>query len=56
MSAWRRGAYPGDILIAGITREEQIIIPSGNDMILAGDRVIVISAEQRLNDLEEILR
>ena len=45
-----------NVLIAGITRGEKIIIPSGNDMILAGDRVIVISAEHRLNDLEEILR
>ena len=45
-----------NILIAGITRDTQIIIPSGNDMILAGDRVIVISADQRLNDLEDILR
>lgn len=45
-----------NILIAGITRDTQIIIPSGNDMILEGDRVIVISADQRLNDLEDILR
>jgi trk system potassium uptake protein TrkA len=44
-----------NILVAGITRDTQIIIPSGNDMILAGDRVIVIAAEQRLNDLDDIL-
>ena len=44
-----------NVLIASITRGSQIIIPSGNDMILAGDRVIVISAEQRLNDLDDIL-
>ncbi len=44
-----------NILIAGITRDMQIIIPSGNDMILAGDRVIVVSADQRLNDLDDIL-
>ena len=44
-----------NILIAGITRDTQIIIPSGNDMILEGDRVIVIAAEQRLNDLDDIL-
>ena len=44
-----------NVLIAGITRGEKIIIPSGNDMILAKDRVIVIAAEQRLNDLEDIL-
>ena len=44
-----------NMLVAGITRDTQIIIPSGNDMILAGDRVIVIAAEQRLNDLDDIL-
>ena len=45
-----------NVLIAGITRDTNIIIPSGNDMILADDRVIIISAEQRLNDLDDILR
>ncbi len=44
-----------NILIAGITRGRKTIIPSGNDMILEEDRVIVISAEQRLHDLNDIL-
>ena len=44
-----------NILIAGITRNTKTIIPSGNDMILAGDRVIIISADQRLHDLDDIL-
>ena len=44
-----------NVLIAGITRDTKIIIPSGSDMILSGDRVIVISAEQRLNDFDDIL-
>lgn len=43
------------ILIAGITRGRKTIIPSGNDMILPGDRVIVIAANQRLQDLNDIL-
>ena len=45
-----------NILIAGITRDRKTIIPSGNDMILGGDRVIVVSADQRLHDLNDILR
>lgn len=44
-----------NVLIAGITRGRKTIIPSGNDMIMAGDRVIIISAEQRLQDLDDIL-
>ncbi len=44
-----------NVLIAGITRGRKTIIPSGNDMILAGDRVIVISADQRLHDIDDIL-
>ncbi len=44
------------ILIAGILRGNKAIIPSGNDMILDGDRVVVISSHLRLNDLSEILK
>lgn len=46
---------PG-ILIAGIVRGRTPIIPSGNDCILSGDRVIVISAKQRLQDLSDIMK
>ena len=42
-------------LIAGIVRERKTIIPGGNDMILSGDRVIVISADKRLQNLTDIL-
>lgn len=44
-----------NILIAGITRGRKTIIPSGNDMILEGDRVIVVSSPQGLQDLDDIL-
>ena len=47
---------PG-ILVAGIIREgKKAIIPKGDDMILSGDSVIVLSASHRLNDLSEIMR
>ncbi len=45
-----------DILIAGIIRGRKPIIPSGNDVIMAGDRVIVIAAGELLNDLSNIVR
>ena len=46
---------PG-ILIAGIIRRHTPIIPAGNDSILAGDRVIVVSAKERLQDLSDIMK
>ncbi len=47
---------PG-ILIAGIIRAgKKTIIPKGDDMILQGDRVIILSAEYRIKRLSDILR
>ena len=43
-------------LIAGIIRGKKIIIPSGEDMILPGDHVVVISTPQLMNDLSDIIR
>ncbi|MBP5661810.1 MAG: hypothetical protein J6X30_01475 [Clostridia bacterium] len=45
-----------NILIAGIIRERKPHIPSGEDVILAGDRVIVIAADQHPHDLAEVLK
>lgn len=44
------------ILIAGIIRGRKTIIPSGNDCIMVGDRVVVISENRRLNNLSDILK
>jgi trk system potassium uptake protein TrkA len=44
-----------NILIGGILRDRRAIIPSGDDVILPGDRVVVIAGHRRLNTLEEIL-
>ncbi|MBQ3081635.1 MAG: Trk system potassium transporter TrkA [Clostridia bacterium] len=46
---------PG-ILIAGILRDRKTIIPTGDDRMLIGDRVVVIAAEQRLKDLSDIIK
>ncbi len=45
-----------NILIAGIIRGKDIIIPSGGDVIRHDDRVVVISAAGKLNDLSDILK
>lgn len=43
-------------LFAGIMRDRKIIIPSGEDMLLSGDKVVVLAANQRINKLSDILK
>ena len=42
-------------LIAGIFRNKKTIIPSGNDTIQAGDKVVVLTAGHRIGNLSDIL-
>jgi trk system potassium uptake protein TrkA len=44
-----------DTLIATIARKSEIIIPHGNDEIKQGDSVIILSKENQLTDLNDIL-
>jgi trk system potassium uptake protein TrkA len=44
-----------NLLIAGITRGKKTILPSGDDVIMPNDRVVVLAANQRLNDLDDII-
>ncbi len=44
-----------NILIAGIIRNRTPIIPSGNDIILSGDHVVVMATERRLQEIADIL-
>ena len=43
-------------LIAGIIRERKAIIPTGSDVIMEGDKVIILTEDQRLNDLSDIIK
>ncbi len=47
--------FKKNILIAGIRRGNEIIIPGGNDFVLPGDKVIVVAAGHLLNDLTDVL-
>ena len=49
-------ALKPNILIAGITRGRKSIIPSGNDEILAEDKVLILASGHRINNLSDILR
>lgn len=48
-------ALKKDILIAGIVRGRKNIIPSGEDVLLAGDRVIILAAGRAISTLSDIL-
>lgn len=45
-----------NLIIAGIIRDKETIIPTGDDMILEGDRVIVVATKTRLYELSDVLR
>ena len=45
-----------NILVVGILRQRQAIIPSGEDKILPGDRVVVLTTQYRLHDLSDIVK
>jgi len=44
-----------NILLAGIIRNRETIIPGGDDVIQQGDRVIIVSINRHLYDLADIL-
>lgn len=44
-----------NILLAGIIRGRQVIIPAGSDHIQAGDRVVILSAGKTISRLSDIL-
>lgn len=48
--------FKPNILITGILRDRKPIIPAGDDVILPGDRVVVLAKGHQLNDLSDIIR
>jgi trk system potassium uptake protein TrkA len=47
--------FKKNILIAGIIRKRKPIIPSGSDVIMAGDKVIVVASGRQLGDLSDVI-
>lgn len=45
-----------DLLICCITRNNKVIIPGGQDMILPGDSVVVVTTRMGLQDAQDIIR
>ena len=48
--------FKKDILVACITRENQVIIPRGQDVIKAGDAVVIVSKQIGLQDVIDVLK
>ena len=47
--------FPKDALLAGIMRQEQTIIPTGDTVILPDDRVIIVARREAIPQIEKIL-
>lgn len=45
-----------NLLLAMILRENRSIIPSGKDMILSGDHVVIVTTHTQLSSVEDILK
>ena len=48
--------FKKNVLIACITRENQVIIPRGQDVIKAGDAVVIVSKQIGLQDVTDVLK
>ena len=48
-------SMPKGSLVTGIIRQDQFIIPSGNSVILPGDRIILFAVRQAIPKIEKIL-
>lgn len=49
--------FPKDAIIAAIIRDnDEIVIPQGNDMIIAGDRVIIFTLSSAIRKVEKSLK
>lgn len=48
--------FKKDILIASITRGDEVLVPRGQTEILAGDAVVVVSKQIGLSDVADVLK
>ena len=48
-------AWPKGVLVTGIIRDDAVIIPSGESVIQANDRMIIFSRRQAIDRLEKLL-
>ena len=46
--------FPKGAIIGSIFREDEAIIPSGSDVLLAGDRLVVFTSAERIGKIDAI--
>jgi trk system potassium uptake protein len=46
---------PKGVLIGAIIRGDNVIIPSGDDIIREGDRIIVFALRQAISEVEKLI-
>ncbi len=49
-----KAKFPKDALVGAIVRDGQVIMPSGHDIIQAGDRVVVFCLPQAVPEIEKL--
>jgi trk system potassium uptake protein TrkA len=49
-------ALKKNVLVASILRDQKVIIPRGNDCILPGDHVVIVSELMALHDITDVLK
>ncbi|MBQ1977697.1 MAG: Trk system potassium transporter TrkA, partial [Ruminococcus sp.] len=47
--------FKKNLLVAGILRNRKAIVPTGDDVILPGDKVVIVSTDHILYDLADII-
>ena len=51
----KRLSFPKGAIVAGIIRQDDIIIPSGESVIEPGDRIIIFAHRKAIGGIEKIL-
>ena len=45
-----------NFLVNGIVRDGEFIIPTGDSIFMEGDKVLVVTTEKNVSELEDIIR
>ena len=50
----KKAGFPGNSIVGAIVRDDMVIIPSGEDEIMAGDKLIVFARTESISRLERL--